>query len=110
MNYWGNAMEKQTAIAVPRTKPIGAEAARIQPKPSVKARDFKRNNLVGYLFISPWLICFLLFAFIPIAISLWLAFTDYDILSPASGQFIGLDNFQRMFFEDVRYGRSVSAT
>ena len=27
-----------------------------------------------------------------------------------SGDFIGLDNFQRMFFEDRRYWRSVNAT
>ena len=43
------------------------------------------------------------------AISLYLAFTNYDTLS-GQGTFIGLGNFQRMFFEDPRYGRSVKAT
>jgi multiple sugar transport system permease protein len=55
------------------------------------------------------LIAFLLFTFIPITISLLLAFTDYDLLS-GKWNFIGLDNFQRMFFDDIRYGRSVVAT
>ncbi len=73
-----------------------------------KARDFKQNNWVGYLFISPWLIGFLLFALVPIAISLYLAFTNYDLLS--GGEFIGLGNFERMFFKDIRYGRSLVAT
>jgi multiple sugar transport system permease protein len=73
-----------------------------------KTRNFKRNNLVGYLFISPWLIGFFLFAFIPIAISLYLAFTDYHLLR--GGEWIGLENFQRMFTSDIRYGRSVAAT
>ena len=42
-------------------------------------------------------------------ISLWLAFTNYDTLSQ-QGEFIGLGNFQRMFFEDPRYWNSVKAT
>ncbi len=72
-------------------------------------RDFTVNNRAGYLFISPWIIAFLLFTLVPMAISLYLAFTNYDTLS-GKGEWIGLGNFQRMFFEDVRYGRSVSAT
>ena len=72
-------------------------------------RDFKTNNVAGYLFISPWIIAFLLFTLIPMAISLYLAFTNYDTLS-SSGEYIGLGNFQRMFFEDTRYMNSVKAT
>jgi multiple sugar transport system permease protein len=102
-------MEKPVIIA-PGTKPIEPKATHIQPKRGIKARNFRQNNLIGYLFISPWLLCFILFALIPIVISLWLAFTDYDILSPNAGQFIGLQNFHRMFYEDVRYARSVIAT
>ena len=45
---------------------------------------------------------------VTIVISLALAFTDYDILG--GGQFVGLQNFQRMFFEDTRYAKSVTAT
>jgi multiple sugar transport system permease protein len=74
-----------------------------------KARSrFGQHNLVGYLFISPWLIAFFLFAFIPMAVSLGLSFTDYHILR--GWHYIGLDNFHRMFYEDRRYWRSVSAT
>lgn len=71
-------------------------------------KDFRENNFAGYLFISPWLIGFFLFALIPIGISLWLAFTDYDILG--DWKFIGLENFQRMFFKDIRYGHALEAT
>ncbi len=73
-----------------------------------KSTDFKRNDLIGYLFVSPWLIGFFLFAFIPIAISLYLAFTDYHLLR--GGEWIGFANFERMFTADVRYGRAVEAT
>ncbi len=71
--------------------------------------SFKRNNLVGYLFISPWLAGFLLFSLIPIAASLALAFTNYDLLG-GSVKYIGLDNFDRMFYHDFRYWKSVRAT
>lgn len=73
-----------------------------------KRFQFGRNNLVGYLFISPWLIAFFLFAFIPMVVSFGLSFTDYHILR--GWNFIGLDNFQRMFYEDRRYWNSVRAT
>ena len=79
-----------------------------KPKRSKTSR-FGQHNLVGYLFISPWLITFFLFTLIPIAVSLVLSFTDYNVLAN-HGDFIGLDNFQRMFFEDRRYWRSVIAT
>jgi multiple sugar transport system permease protein len=81
-----------------------------KPKNAKRASsDFKTNNFAGYLFISPWIVAFLLFTLIPMVISLYLAFTNYDTLT-TSGEFIGLGNFQRMFFEDTRYMKSVQAT
>ncbi len=74
-----------------------------------KKSNFGQDNLVGYLFISPWLIAFFLFTFIPLVASLVLAFTDFNVLAN-SGDFIGLDNFNRMFNEDRRYWKSVAAT
>lgn len=73
-----------------------------------KRSRFGQNNLVGYLFISPWLIAFFLFAFIPMAVSFGLSFTDYHILR--GWNYIGLENFRRMFYDDPRYWRSVQAT
>ncbi len=73
-----------------------------------KSKDFRRDNLTGYLFIAPWLIGFFLFTFIPIVISLGLAFTDYDLLGDWS--FVGLDNFVRMFTQDPRYFKALVAT
>jgi multiple sugar transport system permease protein len=67
-----------------------------------------RNNVDGYLFIAPWLIAFFAFTFVPILVSLYLAFTDYHLTAPP--QWRGLDNFERMFFEDPRYWKSVKAT
>jgi multiple sugar transport system permease protein len=63
---------------------------------------------MGYLFISPWLIGFLLFLLLPMGALFLLSFTDYDIFS--APQWINLGNFERMFFDDPRYWRSVKAT
>ena len=70
--------------------------------------QFGRNNLVGYLFIAPWLLAFFLFNLIPMLASLGLSFTDYNILG--GWHYIGLDNYRRMFYEDRHYWRSVNAT
>jgi ABC-type glycerol-3-phosphate transport system permease component len=99
----------EPAVAVPAGKVADEQSLQARSEARARRSDFRQNNLVGYLFISPWLIAFPLFTFIPISISLLLAFTDYDLLS-GKWNFIGLDNFQRMFFDDIRYGRSVVAT
>jgi multiple sugar transport system permease protein len=89
-----------------------ASAAKMGPAGRVtlrKRRKFhRRRNLSGYLFLSPWLTGFLLFTLLPIAASLYLAFTRYDILTLP--QWIGLDNFDKMLFHDRRFWRSIKAT
>jgi multiple sugar transport system permease protein len=66
------------------------------------------ENLVGYLFISPWLVGFFVFTLIPILASLYLAFTTYDTMSPPVWS--GTENFVRMATKDPRYWASVKAT
>jgi multiple sugar transport system permease protein len=73
-----------------------------------KRKPHDYDDLNGYLFLAPWLLGFFLFVFFPMAASLFLAFTKYDILKPP--QWIGLVNFERMFMKDVRYWRAVKAT
>ncbi len=86
-----------------------------KPMPGKKAatrrwnKGARNDNLMGYLFISPWLIGFFALTFIPIAASLVLGFTDYDILSGAP-KWVGLRNFETMFLRDPRYWSAVKAT
>ncbi len=95
------------AISAP-SKVAGQPRVRTRARTRTTGKNYRQNTLAGYLFISPWLIGFLLFTLVPMAISLWLAFTSYDVLG--SWKFVGLDNFRRMFFEDTRYARSLTAT
>ncbi|MFX3635242.1 MAG: carbohydrate ABC transporter permease [Candidatus Pristimantibacillus sp.] len=73
----------------------------------MKSYAFKKN-LVGYTFISPFVIGFLVFTLIPVLASLYFSFTDYDLLSTPS--WIGLDNYVQMFTSDDRYATSLKVT
>jgi multiple sugar transport system permease protein len=63
---------------------------------------------VAYLFLTPWLAGLFLFVLGPMIASLYLSFTDYDFLQPP--EFVGLENYTRMLFEDPRYLASVRVT
>src|ERR1051325_6486563 len=67
-----------------------------------------QKNLVGYVFIGPWLFAFLAFTAIPILASAFLAFTNYNVLS-SNLSWVGLGNFTTML-QDQRFWRAVRAT
>ena len=98
---------------VQRNESIAGNLSEVDGQPtkqelaSRRRKKFFRENLAGYLFISPWLLGFLAFTVVPIVASFFLAFTNYDILS--APKFAGLANFTRMM-GDARYWKSVSAT
>jgi multiple sugar transport system permease protein len=58
----------------------------------------KRNQVLGLLFVSPWLIGFFLFALFPLVASLYLSMTNYDFIREPS--FIGAANYVRLFSGD----------
>ena len=58
---------------------------------------FIRRNAAAYLFLTPWLLGFLVLTLYPMAYSLLLSFTDYDFTQPNSTQWIGLGNYVKMF-------------
>ncbi len=55
----------------------------------------QREAVVGWLFIAPAVLGFILWVVGPMIYSAWLAMSDWDLLSPA--RFVGFDNFTRMF-------------
>jgi multiple sugar transport system permease protein len=56
----------------------------------------RREELWGYAFISPWIIGFLLFTFLPMAAALVFSFTDFDLRRPDEINFVGLRNYERL--------------
>ena len=47
------------------------------------SREQRRHNILGYLYIAPWILGFLLFTFGPMVASLFLSLTRYRIITPA---------------------------
>jgi len=68
----------------------------------------RREALDGYLFISPWIIGFLLFTLGPMAFSLYASFCDWDMLHPP--RWVGLTNYRQMFTDDFRFVKSLGVT
>ncbi|MEO3791368.1 sugar ABC transporter permease [Nonomuraea sp. B10E15] len=59
------------------------------------------------LFISPWILGFLIFTAWPVINSAYLSLTDYDVINDPS--FVGLDNY-RTLFEDPKVGLALRNT
>jgi multiple sugar transport system permease protein len=68
----------------------------------------KREAITGYLFISPWLLGFVVFSLLPILGVLVLGLTRYDVLS--SPRFIGIDNFVEMATTDRLFPKALGNT
>ncbi|WP_433533750.1 carbohydrate ABC transporter permease [Micromonospora sp. CA-249363] len=71
----------------------------------------RSEGLAGYVFLSPWLIGLMGVTAVPMLLSLYLSFTDYDILTPFSEvRWVGLANYERMFTADPSYWHAVRVT
>jgi multiple sugar transport system permease protein len=82
-------------------------AGKLPTAPAAGRRGRRRENLAGYLFMSPWIAGFLLLTAGPMIASLYYAFTSYNLFTPP--QWVGLDNFTTMF-QDPRWQKSVEVT
>ncbi|MGW1228460.1 carbohydrate ABC transporter permease [Streptomyces sp. NPDC001478] len=100
----------QTTASGPVHATDPAAAARSGPgrktRPAPQPRGH-RENLTGYLFMSPWIAGFLFLIAGPMVFSLYLAFTDYNLFD--APKWVGLQNFTDMF-ADPRWRQSVKVT
>lgn len=81
------------------------------PRKRTAAFTFKgrwESPLAGYLFISPWLLGFLLLTLWPMVQSVYYSFTKYTLLE--APEWIGLRNYERIFLEDNMFRQSLKIT
>jgi multiple sugar transport system permease protein len=71
------------------------------------SRQTRRGLITGLLFISPWVLGFLLFTLYPMLISLVYSFSEVKFNKPL--KFIGLENYNGLF-HDRRFWRSLGNT
>lgn len=72
------------------------------------SRTRRRENLYGYLFLSPWLLGFFGLFMGPGIASLYFSLTKYDVLS--APEFIGAQNYVQMFTTDDLFWPSLGRT
>ena len=77
--------------------------------PRAASRMARRQALLGLLFVSPWIIGFVIFKLLPILASLVFSFTNFHAMERESIQFIGLDNYWRLL-SDNQAGFSLFST
>jgi multiple sugar transport system permease protein len=81
---------------------------RASPRRLAPSRKVLRENVEGYLFISPFLVGLLLLKLGPMLASAYFSLTSWDSLRPP--QFIGLENYRKLFFEDPLFLKSLGVT
>ncbi|MGY0061658.1 carbohydrate ABC transporter permease [Streptomyces sp. LZ34] len=91
-----------TATAT-RPQPAAAGAGRAGKRPPKRERQG-----AAWVFLSPWVLGASVLTLLPMAVSLYLSFTNYDMFNDPS--WVGFRNYVQMFTEDPRYWRSVTST
>lgn len=72
----------------------------------MKLRD--NDNVVGYVFTSPFIIGFLIFTLFPMVSSLYYSFTEYNLME--APRWVGLQNYEKIFTEDDKIWKSFQVT
>lgn len=67
-----------------------------------------KKQIVGYSFIAPWLIGFLVFTAFPFVASLYLSFTRYNIVQ--APVFVGATNYETLLREDPLFWKALWVT
>lgn len=69
---------------------------------------FSKRSLIFFLFISPWILGFLIFTVRPMIMSLYYSFTKYKVIIPP--KWVGLSNYQWLLKRDVEFDYALKNT
>ncbi|MFD0021132.1 carbohydrate ABC transporter permease [Streptomyces sp. NPDC058382] len=76
--------------------------------PPGRRRTRREQQWPAYVFLTPWMLGAAVLTLVPMGVSLYLSFTDYNLFDPP--KWVGLRNYTDMFTEDPRFWRSVGTT
>lgn len=71
-------------------------------------RFLHKRSVAGVITCMPFIIGFVMFLAVPMGLSFYYSFCDYDILTPA--KLVGISNYVKMFTRDKTFWASVKAT
>ena len=69
---------------------------------------WKKKQAMGLALVSPWIVGFLIFTLYPLGNSLYLSFTESSIFGKT--EWVGLDNYIKLFTLDIEFWPSVRIT
>lgn len=81
------------------TRPPGMERVGVDTGEAPRRRWRSSETTAAILFLLPALFGFITFYMLPLVRGIYLSFTDWDLLSPPN--FVGLDNFQKLFSDKL---------
>ena len=70
-------------------------------------KQAKRYRLL-YVMLLPYMLCFTAFTIIPVVVSIFFSFTQFNVLQPP--EMIGFENYIRLFLDDPIFLKSVKNT
>lgn len=68
----------------------------------------KSENIAGYIFATPAILGLLIFTVIPMIVSLFLSLTNYNVIG--AFDFVGIENYQQIFSDDLFFKKSLVVT
>jgi len=83
------------------TQPASLVSTPVRSKPRARTIE-QQQRIWGWVFLSPWIIGFLVFTLFPMIASLVFSFTDFSIGNPI--HFVGIDNWVNLFKDPVTRG------
>ncbi|MDM5197799.1 sugar ABC transporter permease [Fictibacillus enclensis] len=102
----GRDIVMETAYESAKKRKQAAQRDIAEPVKKYRIKSLrKREELSGFLFISPWLIGFVALTVGPLLFSLYVSFTNYNITSKMD--FVGTQNYHNMFFNDELFWTSL---
>ncbi|MCV2356348.1 sugar ABC transporter permease [Paucibacter sp. B2R-40] len=96
-------MDAQSEMLMPISEPVPGKA-----KTAGKLRARSWSAWLPYLFIAPWAIGFLAFTVGPLLYSLYMSFFDWPLMG--GERFVGLQNYQRVLFQDDDFWEALGVT
>jgi multiple sugar transport system permease protein len=76
--------------------------------PTARRRRVSEETRAGWLAISPWLFGFIVLTALPLVMSAYFSLTKYDAIN--SPEWVGLDNYQRLFTKDRLFPKALLNT
>ena len=90
-----------------RKRPLAMTRKSSSERPGQRAGR-RRETVTGYTFLLPWLLGFFGLTLLPMAYSLYLSFTRYNIFQPP--RWVGFDNYIRLYTNDPQFIQSAKIT